>query len=172
MKRKLFACLLMLLAGAASLMAQTRVTGTITDNTGYGVIGASVIEKGTTNGAIADLDGKYEITGRPGATLVFSSIGYKEQEIVVGNQTVINVLLLEDTELLDEVVVVGYGTMKKSDLAGASVSMKEDQHRPVPPGPCGRCPGGPGLGCSGFFLLHPRPWPGDHQRQCRTAVRR
>ena len=126
MKRKLFACLLMLLAGAASLMAQTRVTGTITDNTGYGVIGASVIEKGTTNGAIADLDGKYEITVRPGATLVFSSIGYKEQEIVVGNQTVINVLLLEDTELLDEVVVVGYGTMKKSDLAGASVSMKED----------------------------------------------
>ena len=107
-------------------MAQTRVTGTITDNTGYGVIGASVIEKGTTNGAIADLDGKYEITVRPGATLVFSSIGYKEQEIVVGNQTVINVLLLEDTELLDEVVVVGYGTMKKSDLAGASVSMKED----------------------------------------------
>ena len=103
MKRKLFACLLMLLAGAASLMAQTRVTGTITDNTGYGVIGASVIEKGTTNGAIADLDGKYEITVRPGATLVFSSIGYKEQEIVVGNQTVINVLLLEDTELLDEV---------------------------------------------------------------------
>lgn len=107
-------------------MAQTRVTGTITDNTGEGVIGASVIEKGTTNGAIADLDGKYEITVRPGATLVFSSIGYKEQEIVVGNQTVINVLLLEDTELLDEVVVVGYGTMKKSDLAGASVSMKED----------------------------------------------
>lgn len=126
MKKTLFTCLLMLLAGAVSLMAQTRVTGTITDNTGEGVIGASVIEKGTTNGAIADLDGKYEITVRPGATLVFSSIGYKEQEIVVGNQTVINVLLLEDTELLDEVVVVGYGTMKKSDLAGASVSMKED----------------------------------------------
>ncbi len=126
MKKTLFTCLLMLLAGAVSLMAQTRVTGTITDNTGEGVIGASVIEKGTTNGAIADLDGKYEITVRPGATLVFSSIGYKEQEIVVGNQTVINVLLLEDTELLDEVVVVGYGTMKRSDLSGASVSMKED----------------------------------------------
>ncbi len=125
MKRQLLTCLLMLF-GAVSLMAQTKVTGTITDNTSYGVVGASVIEKGTTNGAIADLDGNYEITVRPGATLVFSAIGYKEQEIVVGNQSVINVLLEEDTELLDEVVVVGYGTMKKSDLAGASVSMKED----------------------------------------------
>ena len=126
MKKTLFTCMLMLLAGAVSLMAQTRVTGRVTDNTGEGVIGASVIEKGTTNGAITDLDGNYAISVKQGATLVFSSIGYKEQEIAVGNQSVINVLLLEDTELLDEVVVVGYGTMKRSDLSGASVSMKED----------------------------------------------
>ena len=118
--------MLMLLAGAVSLMAQTRVTGRVTDNTGEGVIGASVMEKGTTNGAVTDLDGNYAISVRQGATLVFSSIGYKEQEIVVAGQSVINVLLLEDTELLDEVVVVGYGTMKRSDLSGASVSMREE----------------------------------------------
>jgi len=115
-----------MLFGAVSLMAQTKITGTITDNTGYGVIGASVVEKGTQNGAVADFDGKYEITVRPGATLVFSSIGYKEQEVVVGSQTVINILLEDDSEMLDEVVVVGYGTMKRSDLSGASVSMKEE----------------------------------------------
>jgi TonB-linked SusC/RagA family outer membrane protein len=89
-------------------------------------IGVSVVEKGTSNGVITDIDGNYAITVKPGATLVFSSIGYATQEIVVGTQRVINVLLKEDTEFLDEVVVVGYGTMKKSDLAGASVSMKED----------------------------------------------
>ena len=90
------------------------------------VIGASVMEKGTQNGAVTDLDGNYVITVKPGATLVFSSIGYATQEIEVGSQSRINVLLKEDTEFLDEVVVVGYGTMKRSDLSGASVSMKEE----------------------------------------------
>ena len=125
MKKHILTCLLMLF-GAVSLMAQNKVTGTITDNSGYGVIGASVIEKGTRNGAVADLDGNYEITVRQGATLVFSAIGYKDQEVVVGSQSVVNVLLVEDSELLDEVVVVGYGTMKRSDLSGSSVSMKEE----------------------------------------------
>ena len=113
------------LLATTALFAQNKVTGTVTDNVGP-VIGASVMEKGTNNGAITDLDGNYTITVRPGATLVFSSIGYATQEIAVGSQSVINVVLGEDTEFLDEVVVVGYGTMKKSDLAGASVSMKED----------------------------------------------
>jgi TonB-linked SusC/RagA family outer membrane protein len=126
MKHKLLALTLALLAAAGSLFAQNRVTGTVTDDSGYGVVGASVMEKGTQNGAVTDLDGNYAITVRPGATLVFSSIGYATQEVAVGNQSTINVLLKEDTEFLDEVVVVGYGTMKKSDLAGASVSMKED----------------------------------------------
>ena len=84
------------------------------------------MEKGTNNGVITDLDGNYVITVRPGATLVFSSIGYATQEVTVGNQSRIDVLLREDTEFLDEVVVVGYGTMKRSDLSGASVSMKEE----------------------------------------------
>ena len=126
MKQKLFISLLALLTLSASAFAQTVVRGTVKDASGQGIIGASVMEKGTGNGAVADLDGNYEIRVSPRATLVFSSIGYASQEVVVGNQTVINVVLKDDTEFLDEVVVVGYGTMRKSDLSGASVSMKED----------------------------------------------
>ena len=125
MKSKLLTSLLVLLVTAGALFAQNRVVGTVRDDIGP-VIGASVMEKGTQNGAVTDLDGNYVITVKPGATLVFSSIGYATQEIEVGNQSRINVLLQEDTEFLDEVVVVGYGTMKRSDLSGASVSMKEE----------------------------------------------
>lgn len=109
-----------------SLMAQTRsVSGTVVDNVGP-VVGASVIEKGTQNGITTDLDGKWSLNVPQGATLVFTSIGYKDVEIVVGSQNVYNVTLEEDRMLLDEVVVVGYGTMKRSDLSGASVSMSEE----------------------------------------------
>jgi TonB-linked SusC/RagA family outer membrane protein len=124
MKQKLVTFMLALLATTA-LFAQTRVRGTVSDAMGP-AIGVSVVEKGTNNGVITDLDGNYEITVKPGATLVFSSIGYATQEIAVGSQSVINVLLKEDAEFLDEVVVVGYGTMKRSDLSGSSVSMKEE----------------------------------------------
>ena len=127
MKHKLLALTLALLAAVGPLFAQNRrITGTVSDDTGAGVIGASVMEKGTQNGAVTDMDGHYAITVPPGATLVISSIGYATQEVAVGSQSTINVLLKEDTEYLDEVVVVGYGTMKKSDLSGASVSMKEE----------------------------------------------
>ena len=125
MKHKLLAFMMALFCTVA-LSAQVKVSGVVKDEAGNGVIGASVVEKGTTNGAVTDLDGNYVITVKPGATLVFSSIGYATQEIEVGNQSTINVLLQEDTEFLDEVVVVGYGTMKRSDLSGASVSMKEE----------------------------------------------
>ncbi|MBQ1649309.1 MAG: carboxypeptidase-like regulatory domain-containing protein, partial [Bacteroidales bacterium] len=126
MKQKVVTFMLALLATAVVLFAQNRtVTGVVSDDQGP-VVGASVMEKGTNNGTITDLDGKYTLSVRPGATLVFSSIGYAAQEIAVGSQTVINVKLSEDTEFLDEVVVVGYGVMKRSDLSGASVSMKEE----------------------------------------------
>ncbi len=108
-----------------SAMAQkVPVTGTVTDQTGP-VIGASVIEKGTTNGTMTDNDGHFTLSVSKGAVIEISSIGYKTQEITVGNQSNFNVKLSEDNEFLDEVVVIGYGSMKKSDLAGASVSMKE-----------------------------------------------
>ena len=83
------------------------------------------IEKGTTNGTMTDNDGHFTLTVSKGAVIEISSIGYKTQEITVGAQTNFTVTLSEDNEFLDEVVVVGYGSMKKSDLAGASVSMKE-----------------------------------------------
>ncbi len=124
MKQKFVTFMLALLATTA-LFAQNKVTGTVSDNIGP-AIGVSVMEKGTNNGAITDVNGNYTISVKPGAVLVFSSIGYATQEIEVGNRSVINVVLSEDTEFLDEVVVVGYGTMKKSDVAGASVSMKEE----------------------------------------------
>ena len=124
MKSRIFASLMMLLLGLSAMAQTVRVTGTVVDNVGP-VIGASVVEKGTTNGTTTGLDGDFELSVKRGAVLQISSIGYATQEIEVGNQTTFAVTLAEDTEFLDEVVVVGYGTMKRSDLSGASVSMKE-----------------------------------------------
>ncbi len=125
MKSKLLSCLLMLFVGVSAMAQKIPVTGTVSDQTGP-VIGASVIEKGTTNGTVTDMDGHFSISVSKGAELEISSIGYATQSIPVGDKTDFTVRLEEDAEFLDEVVVVGYGTMKKSDLAGASVSMKED----------------------------------------------
>lgn len=102
-----------------------KVTGVVVDQTGEAVIGASVLEKGTANGTITDFDGKFSLQVKPGATLVISYVGMVAQEVKVGNQSTINVELAEDSELLDDVVVVGYGTMKKSDLTGAVAQVKE-----------------------------------------------
>lgn len=103
-----------------------KITGTVSDELGP-IVGANVLEKGTTNGMITDMDGNFSLNVNPGATLVISFIGYVSQEIKITNQTHLQVTLKEDAEVLDEVVVVGYGTMKKSDLSGASVSMGEDK---------------------------------------------
>ena len=124
MKQKFVTFMLAFLATTA-LFAQNKVTGTVSDDLGP-AIGVSVMEKGTSNGVITDLDGNYVISVRPGATLVFSSIGYATQEIAVGTQSVINVKLSEDAEFLDEVVVIGYGTVKKSDLSGAVSQIKAE----------------------------------------------
>lgn len=118
----------MALAMSVSLMAQNvAVSGVVVDKVGP-VIGASVLEKGNTgNGTMTDLDGKFSLTVKSGSTIVISSIGYKTEEISVdGSKTAFNITLSEDSEFLDEVVVVGYGTMKRSDLSGASVSMSEE----------------------------------------------
>lgn len=125
MRSKLLTSLVMLIM-SVSLMAQNvAINGVVVDKIGP-VIGASVLEKGTTNGTMTDLDGKFSLTVKPGATIVISSIGYSTREIAVNGQTSFSVTLEEDSEFLDEVVVVGYGTMKKSDLSGSSVSMKEE----------------------------------------------
>ncbi len=124
MKSKLLSCLLVLLVSVSAMAQTIPVTGTVSDQTGP-VIGASVVEKGTTNGTMTDNDGHFTLSVRKGAVIEISSIGYATHTLTVGDKTDFVVHLAEDAEFLDEVVVVGYGTMKKSDLAGASVSMKE-----------------------------------------------
>lgn len=106
---------------AVQIVQQQKITvkGTVNDALGP-VIGASVVEKGNTgNGTITDMDGKFSLSVKPGAVLVVSYIGYQTQEVTATAGKAINVTLKEDTEILDEVVVVGYGTMKKKDLTGA-----------------------------------------------------
>lgn len=123
-------CLLLMWAFLlpVSMMAQSiQVKGTVVDGTGLTVIGASVLEKGTTNGCITDVDGNFALSVDRNATLVISYVGYTTQEVAVAGRTSIQITLREDTEMLDEVVVIGYGTMKKSDMTGAitSVDMEE-----------------------------------------------
>ena len=104
-----------------------KVTGVVIDGTGEPVIGANVVVKGTTNGTITDFDGNYTIEGvSANDVLVISYIGYLSQEVPVGNQSMIKVTLKEDTQTLDEVVVVGYGTMKESDVTGSISTAKGD----------------------------------------------
>ena len=103
-----------------------KVTGVVSDAMGP-VIGASVMIKGTSQGTVTDYDGRFSLNAAPGQTLVISYIGYNSKEVVVGSSSTYNVTLEEDKKVLDEVVVVGYGTMKKSDISGASVSMNEDK---------------------------------------------
>lgn len=101
---------------------QITITGTISDNMGP-IAGVNVVEKGTTNGIITDMDGKFSLRVAKGAVLQVSYIGFVTQEIKVGSRTNINVKLIEDTQALDEVVVVGYGVQKKKDVTGAIMSI-------------------------------------------------
>ena len=111
----------------AATQQQTHVlTGRIVDNNGEAIIGANVVVKGTTNGTVTDIDGNFSIEADPNSVLNISYIGYLSKEIVVGNQKTINVVLLEDTKTLDEVVVIGYGTQKKADLTGSVANVSTD----------------------------------------------
>ena len=105
--------------------AQNAVTGTVIDNTGMPLIGVSVVEKGTTNGSVTDIDGKYTVNVEKGKTLVFSYIGYMTQEVEVQSNT-INITLSEDAQLLDEVVVIGYGSMERKDVTSSITTVKAE----------------------------------------------
>lgn len=112
MKKNLF--LLLGLLMSFNVMAQTKtITGTVVDATNEPVIGASVVEAGTTNGTITDLDGKFSLNVSQGAKINVSYIGYKTQTITTGVQNSYQIVLKEDTEVLDEVVVTGYGGSQK-----------------------------------------------------------
>lgn len=104
------------------------------DAAGEPVIGASVVEESTTNGTITDIDGNFSLKVSPKSMLTVSFIGYATQTVPVNGKTSLTITLKEDTEVLDEVVVIGYGTMKKSDLTGAisSVSSKDLMKQPSP----------------------------------------
>lgn len=105
---------------------QKSIKGTVVDATGEPLIGVNVSVKGTTIGIITDIDGNYSLEVPTNATLVFSYIGYRTQELSVGNQTTINITMQEDTQNIDEVVVVGYGVQKKETVTGSVSTLKGD----------------------------------------------
>lgn len=102
-----------------------RITGKVTDQTGEPMIGVNVVVKGTTVGSLSDIDGRYQIEVSQGKTLVFSYVGYKSLETIVKGK-IVNVMMSEDTQILEDIVVVGYGVQKKSDLTGSLSSIKSD----------------------------------------------
>lgn len=118
---------------AAGVQQQSlAITGTIVDASGEPIVGANVLEKGTSNGTITDLDGKFNLTVNPGATLKVSYIGYLTKEVPVNNQKIIRIALVEDSQSLDEVVVVGYGAVRKADLAGSVAIMDSKSFKDQP----------------------------------------
>lgn len=138
--RKLFICLGLLAASSAAFSqagvayaqtqqttAQIVVTGVVTDESGEPLIGASVLAKGTNNGAVTDLDGKYTLTVPAGTVLEYSFMGYKSVETAVQKSGALNVALGVDSDYLNEVVVVGYGTQKKVNLSGAVSAVSGDE---------------------------------------------
>ena len=124
--RKVLLVLIIFSAFATVVYGQHKVTGVVIDESGP-LPGANVVIQGTTTGTVTDIDGKYSIMAHSQDTLVFSYMGYQNQKIRVGKKSVINVTLSAAKELLDEVVVVGYGTMNKSDLTGATQTVKVNE---------------------------------------------
>jgi len=137
MRPKIYTHLLVvvfLMLCTTSVWAQNvQVRGVVSDETGAPLPGVTILVKGTTTGTTTDIDGQYAISSPSNATLVFSFIGYTPIERAVGNQSEINISLEPDLSELDEVIVVGYGTAKKSQLTGAisSVGNKEIQELPI-----------------------------------------
>ncbi|MGK7393718.1 MAG: SusC/RagA family TonB-linked outer membrane protein [Candidatus Cyclobacteriaceae bacterium M3_2C_046] len=111
------------------VIIQTRkVSGTVvSDENNEGLPGVNVIEKGTTNGIVTDIDGKYALEVSEGAVLVFSSVGYTTEEVQVGSRSVIDLTMKTDVQQLDELVVIGYGTSKKKDLTGSIVNVQAEE---------------------------------------------
>lgn len=125
--RRILLFVILLMAAATGFAQNKTVTGVVVDKTGETVIGASVVVKGTTNGATTDIDGKFILQNiLDNGTIQVSFVGYKTQNVAVKGQSSIRITLQEDMEILDEVVVVGYGTQKKTDLTGAVMQVKAE----------------------------------------------
>lgn len=133
--KRILLSICVLLCSLSSLFAQSKsVKGQVTDVTGEPMIGVNVLEIGTSNGVITDLDGNFTLQVSPSATLRFTYIGYLAQEIEVKNQTSLNVQMVEDTKTIEEVVVVGYGTQKKADLTSAIATLNPKEVLKAPGG--------------------------------------
>lgn len=130
--RPLGLLLLLCLIPLCSIAQNITVKSIVKDNLGESVIGANVTEKGTTNGMITDLDGNFSLTVQKNATLVISYIGYVTQEIAIKGNTNLNIILKEDSKALEEVVVIGYGTARKSDVTGSIASVGGDKLQEMP----------------------------------------
>ncbi|SNR27664.1 TonB-linked outer membrane protein, SusC/RagA family [Maribacter sedimenticola] len=130
-KKTLFLCFFLISLGISA--QEKTISGVITDNSGIPLPGVNIVIKGTNTGTSANFDGEYSIDASAGQTLVFSSIGYKPLELLIGANSTYDISMEEDSALLDEVVVVGYGTTKKSDVTGSivSVSSEDINSRPV-----------------------------------------
>src|SRR5690606_24053231 len=126
-KLALLMVVLLLLLNPAYAQEQITITGTVTDENGEGLPGATVLLKEVqTQGTVTDVDGNYRLTiseRYANGTIIFSYIGYLTEEVLIGGQSMVNIQLLPDLQTLSEIVVVGYGTMRKSDLTGAITSV-------------------------------------------------
>ena len=130
---RIFTCLLLLFCVCIpSLYAQTMIHGKVVDASGEPLLGVSVKVKGTGMGTVTNVDGIYNINVSQKSTLIFSFIGMATQEVKVGNKTTINVTLEDDAALLDEVVVVGYGTQKKMSVTGSVVQVSSAELQKAP----------------------------------------
>ena len=117
----------------ASQQQGKKVTGKVTDQTGAPVPGATIVVKGTTTGVVTDINGIYSLANIPeNATLMFSFIGMRSQEVSVANKTTVNVVMEEETIALEEVVAIGYGTIKRKDLTGSVASVSGSKLRDIP----------------------------------------
>ena len=125
--RRMAALALSLLVGV-SLSAQQKVTisGVVTDDQNEPMIAAGVVQKGTTNGTITDIDGNFTLTVPAGSVIEFSSVGYVTQEYVASQTATITIKMEADTQMIEETVVVGYGVQKKSDVTGAISQVKSE----------------------------------------------
>ena len=125
MRRKFTLIILLLLIGCSFAFAQNiKVSGKVSDKDGAAISGVSVKVKGTTAATSTDITGQYQITASPDATLIFSFVGYFNQEIAVKNRTTIDVVLQDETKALNDVVVIGYGSQKSEKVTGAISSLK------------------------------------------------
>lgn len=127
MKRSDYSCSARIILSVSTYAQNVTISGNVKDATGEPIIGASVLEKGTTNGTITDFDGNFSLTMPQSGILSVSYIGYKTQDIPFDGKTNLIVILQEDTEVLDEVVVIGYGTVRKNDATGSVTTIKPDK---------------------------------------------